>query len=570
MRPITSPHDPGHAAEAKGRRLRQVRGVLRANALRLLAVLLLSGTPSSAMGAAAGGGPAGGPGEPRGAPAAEEAAPRTPRALVSRFLELTRAGRDEEAAALLEVPQERRAEGPTLARHLKAVLDRHLWIDLDAVSDAEEGRLDDGLPPDREELGRLAGPEGRPEPIRLARRDVAGEPAWAFARATVEGVPRWYADLPGRWALDHLPAPLLRPGPLDLVWWQWLALLPLAGLAWALGAFLGRATRALVLRLARRTQASWDDVVAARLGGPLTLAWSLGAAGLMLAALGLAQPAQALVDRLLRAGLLVVVFWSMLRGVDVAMASLSQAAWARERQGSRSLLSLTGRIAKVVVAALAVIAALSELGYPVASLLAGLGLGGLAFALAAQKTVENLFGALSIGLDQPFREGDFVRVEEMVGTVEAIGLRATRIRTLDRTLVSIPNGRLADMRLESFSARDRIRLACDLGLVYETTDHQMRTVLEGLEATLRGHPKIWPDAVVVRFKQFGASSLDVEIMAWFQTSDWGEFQAIRQEVLLQFMGVVQAAGTSMAFPTQTVHLHGAPGAPPPGGGRPPA
>jgi len=200
------------------------------------------------------------------------------------------------------------------------------------------------------------------------------------------------------------------------------------------------------------------------------------------------------------------------------------------------------------------VAALSELGYPVASLLAGLGLGGLAFALAAQKTVENLFGALSIGLDQPIREGDFVKVEEMVGTVEAIGLRSTRIRTLDRTLVSIPNGRLADMRLETFAARDRIRLACELGLVYETTEGQMREVLAGLEAVLRAHPLIWPDAVVVRFKQFGAFSLDIEIMAWFRTSDWGQFQGIRQEVLLQFMGVVQAAGTSMAFPTQTLHL----------------
>jgi MscS family membrane protein len=114
------------------------------------------------------------------------------------------------------------------------------------------------------------------------------------------------------------------------------------------------------------------------------------------------------------------------------------------------------------------------------------------------------------------------------------------------------------MRLESFSARDRIRLACDLGLVYDTTGDQLRSVLAGLESVLRGHPKIWPDAVVVRFKQFGASSLDVEIMAWFQTSDWGEFQAIRQGVLLQFMDVVRAAGTSMAYPTRTVHLQRSP------------
>jgi MscS family membrane protein len=172
--------------------------------------------------------------------------------------------------------------------------------------------------------------------------------------------------------------------------------------------------------------------------------------------------------------------------------------------------------------------------------------------------MENLFGAFSIGADQPFREGDFVRIEDFVGTVEHIGLRSTKVRTLDRTLITVPNGRLAEMRLESFSARDRIRLACTIGLVYETSAGQMREVLAGLERVLREHPKIWPDAVVVRFMAFGASSLDIEVMAWFQTSDWGEFQAIRQDVLIDFMDVVERARTGFAFPTRTIHLAPAP------------
>jgi MscS family membrane protein len=110
------------------------------------------------------------------------------------------------------------------------------------------------------------------------------------------------------------------------------------------------------------------------------------------------------------------------------------------------------------------------------------------------------------------------------------------------------------MRLESYTARDRMRLACTVGLVYETTAAQMRQVLEGLEAVLRAHPKIWPDTVVVRFKELAASSLDIEVMACFQTPDWGEFQLIRQEVLLDFMAVVERAGTGFAFPTRTVHV----------------
>ncbi len=258
--------------------------------------------------------------------------------------------------------------------------------------------------------------------------------------------------------------------------------------------------------------------------------------------------------RVIRVGFFVVIFWSIWRLIDVVRQVLSHSRWALTSASSRSLLPLGARVTKVVVLAMAAVAVLSMLGYPVASLVAGLGLVGLALALAAQKTVENLFGAFSIGVDQPFREGDFVKIEDFVGTVEAMGLRSSRFRTLDRTLITIPNGRLADMRLESYTARDRLRLATVIGLVYETTSAQMREVLAGFERVLREHPKIWPDVVTVRFREFAASSLDIEVMAWFRTADWGEFQLIRQEVLLQFMEVVEKAGSSFAFPTQTVHL----------------
>ena len=189
-----------------------------------------------------------------------------------------------------------------------------------------------------------------------------------------------------------------------------------------------------------------------------------------------------------------------------------------------------------------------------ASLLAGLGIGGIAVALAAQKSVENLLGSVAIGVDQLFRVGDFVRVEDFTGTVEEIGLRSTRFRTLDRTLITIPNGRLADMRTETFAVRDRLRLLANLGLVYGTSAAQVRAVLAGLDGALRAHPKLWPESFSVRLTELRDSSLNVEVMAWFQTADWNEFTLIRQELLLQFMTVVEEAGTSLAFPTRTVHL----------------
>jgi MscS family membrane protein len=277
--------------------------------------------------------------------------------------------------------------------------------------------------------------------------------------------------------------------------------------------------------------------------------------------LGLPASVQVLSQRVERTGFLIAIFWACERAIDVTQRLVAESAWAQERPASRALLPLSARIGKVVLAGIALVALLAELGYSVTTLLAGLGIGGLAVALAAQKTVENLFGALSLGADQPFREGDFVRVEDVVGTVEAIGLRSTRIRTLDRTLVSIPNGKLAEMRLETFAARDRIRLACTLGLVYGTSVSQMRDVLAELEKALREHPKIWPESVVVRFKEFGSSSLDIEIMAWFVTRDFAEFQLIRQEMLLRFMEVVEAQGSAFAFPTRTLHVQAVNGGP---------
>jgi MscS family membrane protein len=241
--------------------------------------------------------------------------------------------------------------------------------------------------------------------------------------------------------------------------------------------------------------------------------------------------------------------------IDVSVMHVASAPWAHARPASRGLLTLGGRIIKVIVVAIGLIGFLGGLGVPVASLLAGLGIGGIALAFGAQKTVENLFGAFAIGVDQPLREGDLVLVDDGVhGTVEAVGLRSTRIRTLDRTIVSLPNGRLSDMRIETFALRDRCRLHTVIGLVYGTTSAQLHSVLAGLEGVLRAHPGIWPGELVVRFTHFGASALEIHVQAWFQTQEQNVFRLWRQEVLLGFMAVVEEAGTAFAFPTQTLHI----------------
>ena len=353
--------------------------------------------------------------------------------------------------------------------------------------------------------------------------------------------------------LQHLPEPLRAMGPRGLMWWQWVAL-PLALVAaWVLGFVLGRLTQSLLGMLARRTKATWDDQVAASIGRPLTLAWTVAVGRALVLPLALPEGWERSVYSGLRTALYVAFFWFLLRVVTVGGQILSASTWAQARPASRSLVPLGASTAKIAVLAMAVVAILADLGFAVTSLLAGLGIGGLALALAGQKTVENLFGAFSIGVDQPFRVGDFVLVDGVMGTVEVIGLRSTRIRTLERTVVTIPNGKLADMRIESFAPRDRIRLATVLGLSRGTTSDQVRGVCKGIEAALRAQPKLWPDAMTVRLKEITPTSLDIEVQAWFTTTDFPEFQRIREELLLAFMGVVEGAGTSFAVPTRVVH-----------------
>ena len=349
---------------------------------------------------------------------------------------------------------------------------------------------------------------------------------------------------------------LFRSGPLGLLGWQWLAL-PIAVLvAWVLGLALSRITRAVLGRFAAHTATRWDDAILARMGQPLTVAWALAAMYAALVPLELHEAADKTLRTWLAASALVVFFWALARGVDVVHQLVGTSDWIKERPGTRSLLEIGAKIAQLFLLAIGVVALLSELGYPVASLIAGLGIGGLAVALAAQKTLENLFGALAIGADQPFRVGDFINAEGLLGTVESVGLRSTRLRTLDRTLITVPNGKLAELRVESFAVRDRLRLACAFGLAHGTSVTQVREILAGLEGVLRGHPKLWPEGVTVRLKEIGAAGLMLDIGAWFDTKDWDEFMLIREQTLLDFLGVIERAGSRLTTPSQTVHLVG--------------
>lgn len=488
------------------------------------------------------------------APRPETVSPESPRAIVAAFLDLAGAGKDSDAAQYLDLPDSLRTRGPELAREFKLVLDRKVWIDLEDISGAAAGDTSGGGSRNLVQIAELPGARGDHEPVRLARVWRGGQQRWLFSRGTVQRIPEWYAALPDRWALQHLPAGFLKTGPLGLTAWQWLAFPLVLVVAFGFGTALNMVLAWLFARLARRTAREWDDEFIGRLAGPVTLGLTVAMVAFLLPWLALGVQGQQWVSRLLKAGLIVAFFWGLIRLADVWRERMAVSGWAMAGGAARSILPLGTRVAKVAIVAIGVVAVLSTLGFPVAGVLGGLGIGALAFALAAQKTVENLFGAFSIGADQIFREGDSIKIDDVAGTVERVGLRSTRIRTIDRTVVTLPNGKLADSRIESFAMRDRIRLNMVLGLVYETTGAQMRTVLDGLERVLREHPHIMKDNITVRLTDFGASALNVQVQTWVQTTDWNEFLLDRQGILLQFMDVVEQAGSGFAFPSQTVYL----------------
>ncbi len=390
----------------------------------------------------------------------------SPRVSVTRYLVAARESDFEEAARWLQLNQAQAERGPELASRLKTVLDAHLWLDLERISPLAVGDTSDGLSRNREQLGEIAQENSRPVPVRLSRVQEDGAVRWIFSAATVARVDSLYQALPDYWIRDHLPEALLRRGPFEVLWWQWIALLTLVPLAAFIGWLVSAPILAILRRVGARTPITFDDALVASARGPLILALGVAASRVLLYWVALAAPAQAVVVGLQKAIVVVAFFWLLLRMLGALQAALPLTAWGSRHPALRSLIPLFGRILSVLVIVVGALTVIAQFGYPIATILAGLGIGGIAIALGAQKSFEHFFGSVSISVDQPFRVGDWVSVGGVSGSVEAIGLRSTRIRTLARTLVSIPNGVLAEQQAENFGVRDRMVLQAVLRLEY--------------------------------------------------------------------------------------------------------
>jgi MscS family membrane protein len=472
----------------------------------------------------------------------------TPRGAVKGFLHAADDNNYALAAQYLES-----SHNPQLAEELKAVLDAALQVNLNDISDDPAGRIEDALPIDRERIGTVR-VGGTSLEIVLHRVNLAGTgQVWRFAPETLRGIPGLYEDLAPSWVERFVPEALRHREMLGVELWRLLGLfivIPVTvGVAWLIGMVLLVITRSF----ARRAPAAWNDSMVAILRGPLRLFLTVLLFHVGVLFLGLPLLFRQWLTQLELAVGVFAVAWFSLRLIDLASAETRQVLIRTQRTAAVAMVPLGRRIVKVLAVSLAVLAVLDNAGFDLRAVLTGLGVGGIAVALAAQKTLENIFGGMAIVADQPVRVGDFCKFGDNVGTVEDVGLRSTRIRTLDRTVIAVPNASFSTISLENFAPRDKMFLHPTLALRMDSSTAQVRQVLDGVQKLLDQHPKV-ESRGKIRFAGFGTNSLNLEVFCYVTTPDWNEFEVLRQGLLLSMLEVIEAAGTSLALPARTTFL----------------
>jgi MscS family membrane protein len=478
----------------------------------------------------------------------------TPRGSVAGFLRAANARDYERAARYLDLSgssQHDRERAELYARALKIVLDQTLWVDLDSLSDSPEGAANDGLSPGRDRVGQITLPDGRTVDVLLQRvRSRDGIEIWKFAPATVARLKDLWAAYGYGPLANILPLAFFDLELAGIRLWQWIALLVMLPVAW-LVVWLSTLP---VLYVLRRRDTQLAAVLRPLVGGPVRLIAMIGLVRAAQQPLRLSIKADALLAAAEHTAFIAALAWLGLRFVDLYGQRVIRRLVATGQPALVASVPTLGRLVKGFVLLVAGVSLLAGFGIDVTALLAGLGVGGIAVALAAQKTLENFVGGLALLGSQPVREGDFCRFGDQVGTVEEIGLYATRVRTLERSVMTIPNAQFSTLQLDNLSRREKFWYHPTLSLRYETTPDQMRWVLVEVGKMLHAHPRVDPDPARVRFEQLGAYSLDLGVFAYVRAADWSEFLEVAEDLNLRIIQIVADAGTGFAFPSQTTYL----------------
>jgi MscS family membrane protein len=486
---------------------------------------------------------------PAAKPPADPFGRENPRSAVTNFLEACRSNDYVRAAQYLDLRQlpanSRATEGPQLARQLEAILNSDAQFDILRLSQQPQGNQDDPNNPDIEQVATIAR-NGHTFPIDLERVNSGpNQQVWLFSPQTVAEIPGLTPNTTQSAIEARLPRFLVQTAMLDTPIWKWFALVVLALIVF----LVFRLAAHLLTRIAGKLQGETRD--------PRRWLWLkaiLDPAVVFCAVLvfriceGFLDPsalARLYVGRFLLLVVTASVAWGLVNLIDVFMNRLDRVLNSRQRIVSQSLVYLGRRFFKVLVVCFAAITILSNWGYDMTTILAGLGVGGIAVALAAQSTIANVFGGVSVIGDAPVTVGDFGNFGGVIGTVEDIGMRSSRIRTLNRTVVSIPNASFASINLENYSLRDKILFNPTFQIKRATPKDQVRRAMSAIHDALTKNKMVELGATPVRISGLSAASFAVEIFAYVRTPDINEFYNVEAELFLTIDDVLATVGVEV-------------------------
>lgn len=435
-----------------------------------------------------------------------------------------------------------KSDGPELARQLKIILDRSLWVEMDLLSIEPEGHKNDGLPSYRDLVGQIQADKKKYDILlqRVPRKD--GTLIWKFSSRTVRDIPAMY-DAHGYGTIGEKLSQMLPSTKIfGLTVWQWIYFILIIVAATIL---LYPAVRVSSWFI-RRKQYALSEIFSRFINGPLYVVLIVVVARSNFELIHPSLKARAFFEA---GSIMIILFtWMLIR-----LASLFRESWALklERKGRKHatvLLKPAFAVLNITFVLFAIIIWLDNIGFSVSAMLAGLGIGGIAIALATQKSIENFIGALTLYLASPVRVGDYCRFGDKRGTVLEIGLRATKIKTPDQTVVIIPNADFAGMQLENLTGRERYRFDPMINLRADSSPDQVRYILIEFQKLLYAHSMVADGAVRARFVGFGLHSLDIRIKCYISTNDYTEYLAVIEDLNLRIMEIIREAGTEIAIP----------------------
>ena len=475
----------------------------------------------------------------------------TPRGTVLGLLSAAR-DRNTGLAALYLDTSLRGADAEALASQLAEVINRRLPPRLNEISDMPEGSQRDPLKPDEDLIGVIQTANGDLDIlVERVDRGKAGK-VWLFSRKTLASIPDAYQALSPSLIERVLPKFMITTRVAEIPLFEWVAVFLGMPLLYLLTGVLNRIL-SLAAGLLRRKLGKNAGLPNPQVLRPpirllllsLVIRWLISKVPLPLLARQFWSTTALVI-------VIVACMWLLMllnRRVERYMVG-----HRRSLSGAASVSRLVRWLVDLIVLFAGLLFTLNHFGINLTATLAGLGVGGIAVALAAQKTLENVIAGVSLIADRAIGVGDILNMGDIQGTVVEVGLRSTRIRTVDQTVVSLPNGQIANMRLETLSVRDKFLFHPVLGLRYETTPVQLHSFMAGVRSLLNEHANVDSISVRVRFVRFGASSLDVDIFAYVFAHDWNNFLEIQEELLFGIMDIVQKAGAEIAFPSQSLYL----------------